>query len=207
MLLIGLTGPSGAGKSTVAELFRAAGLPILDADAIYKDLLIPPSPCLDELAKVFGKKILTPEGTLDRKHLASVVFSSPDDLQKLNRVSHKYVMEEVRRQVKKMQNLGTRAAIFDAPQLFEAGADRDCDVIVSVIADTDSRIRRIVSRDGITEEAARQRIAAQYPEEFFRSRSDYIIENNCPTEELMVPVNNILKKLGLISEGNGENHV
>ena len=198
MLVIGLTGPTGAGKSRVAELFSAFGLPILNADDVYHALLIPPSPCLEELTDRFGREILTEAGTLDRKTLGKIVFSNPEELAALNAISHHYVMAEIRRKLDQLRRAEAIAAIIDAPQLFEAGADRDCNVIVSVLADRELRINRIMNRDRISSEEAIQRIAAQKSDTFFRAHSDYVIENNESPERLLASVRKILTEMGVL---------
>lgn len=178
MLTVGLTGPSGAGKSVVGSLFAECGIPVLDADRIYHDLLIPPSACLDEIAAHFGKEILAGDGTLDRAKLGKIVFSDADALAALNAVAHRHVMREMRRQAEGYRLAGKPAVVYDAPQLFEAGADRDCDVVVSVLAAPEIRIARMMARDGITRERAIARMAAQKSDDFFRAHSDYVLEND-----------------------------
>ena len=201
MLVIGLTGPSGAGKGTVAELFSAYGLPVMNADEIYHQLLVPPSLCLDELTDRFGVGILTAEGTLNRRALGKIVFSDPVSLEALNTIAHHHVMHEIRRRLELLRRADTRAAVIDAPQLFEAGADRDCNVIVSVLADKRLRLDRIMRRDGINAEMALQRIEAQKTDAFFRSHSDYVIENNTVPEALLPEVRRILCEMGVLSCG------
>ncbi|MBE6602353.1 MAG: dephospho-CoA kinase [Ruminococcaceae bacterium] len=198
MLVIGLTGPTGAGKGCVAELFASYGLPILDADAIYHELLCPPSACLDALTERFGNTILNAEGTLNRRALAGIVFSSESALADLNRIAHRYVMEEIRRRLDHLRKENTVAAVLDAPQLFEAGAANDCNVIVSVLADPALRLERIVRRDGIGRETAKERMDAQYSDAFFRAHSDYVIENNDSTEQLLPTVRKILTEMGVL---------
>lgn len=200
MLTIGLTGPSGAGKSTVAELFASFGLPILDADRIYRALLVPPSDCLNELTHHFSKEILLPDGTLDRQLLGRLVFTNPTELEALNRITHRYVMQDVSHKLRDLRESGCIAAVFDAPQLFEAGADRLCNVVVSVLAAPELRLARIVQRDAIREEDAARRMAAQKPDIFFRTHSDYIIENNGSTEALLSAVRRILTEVGVLEE-------
>ncbi len=200
MLVIGLTGPSGSGKSRIAEIFTDYGLPLIDADRVYHELLAPPSPCLDELADHFGVGILTPNGLLDRRALGRIVFSDPQALADLNGIAHRYVMAEIRRRLEQLRRNGTTAAVIDAPQLFEAGADRDCNVIVSVLADKMTRLERIVRRDGIEPEIALQRINAQKSDDFFRTHSDYIIENNDSAERLLPQIRNILCEMGVLSK-------
>ena len=197
MLVIGLTGPSGAGKSTVSRLFASFGLPVLNADEIYHALLIPPSECLGELTAYFGREILRPDGTLDRPALGRLVFDRPEELERLNAISHRHVLREVRRRLRTLRDEGTPAAVLDAPQLFESGADRDCNVIVSVLADAELRLHRILLRDGISPEDAVRRIRAQKSDSFFRSHSDYIIENNGNAESLLPQVRAILSETGV----------
>ncbi|MBQ9773092.1 MAG: dephospho-CoA kinase [Clostridia bacterium] len=198
MLLIGLTGPSGAGKSAVARLFADYGLPILDADEIYHALLVPPSPCLGELTLRFGTDILNADGTLNRPALGRIVFSDPAALSDLNTISHRYVMEDVRARVEHLRRRGTRAAVLDAPQLFEAGANRICSTIVAVLADRSLRLERIMMRDGLDTDSALRRINAQKSDDYFRAHADYIIENSGNAEHLAPAVHRILCETGVI---------
>ena len=198
MLVIGLTGPSGAGKSSVADLFAAHALPVINADEVYHALLIPPSLCLDELTHRFGLGILAPNGTLNRHALAEIVFSDTDALAALNEITHHHVMSEIRRRLEQLRQENVVAVVIDAPQLFEAGAEKDCNVIVSVLAEKQLRLRRIMMRDGITEEAAIGRMAVQKSDEFFRAHSDYVIENNESGDLLSDAVRKILSEMGVL---------
>lgn len=199
MLLIGLTGPSGAGKSTVGQLFASFGLPVLNADDIYHTLLTPPSECLSDISACFGQEILKPDGTLNRQVLASIVFNDPHELEKLNHITHSHVLRDFRRQLKKIRDDGIPAAVFDAPQLFESGANRECNIVVSVLAEEETRIQRIIARDGISRQSALDRIRAQKSDHFFRTHSDYIIENNLNTDALISQVKRILQETGVLS--------
>lgn len=198
MLVIGLTGPSGSGKSSIAEIFTAYGLPIINADEVYHKLLEPPSLCLEELTDHFGVGILGEDGRLNRRALGAIVFSSPEELEALNTITHHHVMAEIRKKLEQLRRDDTRAAVIDAPQLFEAGADRDCNVIVSVLAEKSLRLERIMRRDGITAEAAMRRIDAQKTDAFFRTHSDYVIENNDSADRLLPEVKRILTEMGVL---------
>ena len=198
MLLIGLTGPSGAGKSTVSRLFASLGLPILDADAIYHTLLTPPSECLSDITECFGRQILRPDGTLDRAALASIVFHDPAELEKLNHITHSHVLRDVRRQLRRLRDEGVPAAVLDAPQLFESGADKECNIVISVVASEETRLHRLVERDGISHQAALERIRAQKSELFFRTHSDYVIENDLGVEALVPQIRGILAETGVL---------
>ena len=200
MLVIGLTGPTGAGKGAVASIFARYGIPVINADCVYHELIAPPSSCLQELTEVFGKQILLADGSLDRRALGGIVFSDPAAREKLNSITHRYVMEEVQGQMERFRREGVRVAVFDAPQLFEAGAHRACGAVVSVLADRGLRLERIIARDGLTAEAAMRRILAQKSDEFFKTHSDYIVENNGSLESLAPQVHRILLALGVISQ-------
>ena len=200
MLVIGLTGPTGAGKGAVASIFADYGIPVINADRVYHELITPPSSCLQELVEEFGKQILLADGRLDRRALGGIVFSDPAAREKLNSITHRYVMEEVQGQMERFRREGVRVAVFDAPQLFEAGAHRACGAVISVLADRGLRLERIMARDGLTAEAAMRRILAQKSDEFFKTHSDYIVENNGSLESLAPQVHRILLALGVISQ-------
>lgn len=180
MLTIGLTGPSGAGKGTVAALFGSYGIPSIDTDAVYHSLLVPPSPCLDELAARFGPSILTAEGRLDRKALASLVFAPHHEaeLADLNRIAHRHVLEEARRRLAVYADEGRAAVLVDAPQLFESGFDKECHRILVVLAPYRTRLERVMARDGISREQAEARLNAAHSDEFFRARADMVMIND-----------------------------
>ncbi len=200
MLTVGLTGPSGSGKGLIASLFARYGVPSIDTDAVYHELLIPPSPCLDELVERFGEDILAPDGrTLDRAALAATVFAPghEEDLHDLNAISHRHVLREVRAVLEVNRLSDVPAVLVDAPQLFESGFDRECDCILSVLAPREVRLGRIMARDGLTTERATARLDAQLPDEVFRERSDHVIVNDGTPEEAETAVRRILQEWGI----------
>lgn len=134
MLTIGLTGPTGAGKSTVAQLFASFGLPVIDADQVWRTLLIPPRTVFPSWSGASGGRFSPRTGRWTGGALGRTVFSDPAELEALNALSHRYIMTDVGRRLRRLREEGCRAAVFDAPQLFEAGADRICSIIVSVLA-------------------------------------------------------------------------
>ena len=190
MLTVGLTGPSGAGKGTVASLFAAHGIPSVDTDRVYHDLLVPPSPCLDELTARFGREILCPDGTLNRGALAAIVFAEghEDDLADLNAITHRHILGVVRERLAAYAADGIPAVLVDAPQLFESGFDVECDFILSVLAPYEVRLARIIARDGLDEARARARLDASHTDDFFIQRSHAVIVNggepNAPEAEV-----------------------
>lgn len=200
MLVIGLTGPTGAGKGAVAAIFEGYGIPVINADRVYHELITPPSSCLQELVEAFGKEILLPDGSLNRRTLASMVFSDPSAQELLNTITHRYVMEEIKTRMERLRREGVPVAALDAPQLFEAGAHKACGAVISVLADRQTRLERIMHRDSITADAAMRRILAQKSDEFFKTHSDYIIENSGNIELLAPQIHRILAELGVISQ-------
>lgn len=195
MLLIGLCGGSGAGKGTVAELFLKHGIPSIDADAVYRDLTAPGSRLPVIISKMFGEQTLTPDGGLNRKKLAEIVFSDKEKLKNLNLITHAEIITETERRLKKYKAEGYPALIFDAPQLFESGFNKRCDVIISVVAPLETRIERLLSRDGITEEAARKRISSQLSDDYIMERSDFVIVNDGDMEYLRQQTDELVKIL------------
>lgn len=188
MKIIGLTGPSGAGKSTLCEKFEALGIPCINTDEIYHEITSKPSPCIDELKEKFGAGIINDDGSLNRQALAKLVFEGDNkekNLENLNATTHKYVWEETNRILTEYMNKGTKAAVIDAPALFSSkifiGA---CDLIISVLCEKETRVQRIMTRDGVSKEEALARINAQPNDEFFIENSDYYVTNGGTKDEM-----------------------
>lgn len=201
MLIIGLTGPSGAGKGVVCAAMAAYGIPSIDTDRVYHELLVPPSACLDALVDRFGKAILSPDGTLDRRALAAIVFAEghEDDHLALNTITHRYVLDEVRKLCRAYESEGRTAVLVDAPLLFESGFDTECDVTLAVLADRALRHERIMARDGLSYEAANARLRAQKPDEFYLSRADHAIRNDGQMSQVERDVKRFLTESGVIA--------
>ena len=178
MKIIGITGPSGAGKSYLSEFLRKKNIPVLDADEIYHSLLVPPSDCLDAIREAFGDGVIREDGSLDRRALSTLVFGSEEKLELLNSTVLGFVLDRVREIFKDCERDGVSVAGVDAPTLIESGFYTECDTVISVLANRDTRVARIILRDGITEESARARVDAQRADSFYTERSDIVVENN-----------------------------
>ena len=192
MIIIGLCGGSGAGKGTVADCFMKHGIPSVDTDAVYRELTTRGSSLLLELADAFGSDILTEEGDLNRKRLAQIVFSDSEKHKLLNSITHKKILQEAEVRFKRYADEGIPAAICDAPLLFESGFYKKCNVIIAVTAPTERRIARLVKRDGISEEAARQRISSQLSDEYLTEHSDHVIVNDGDVSQLQMQINKLV---------------
>lgn len=203
LFIIGLTGPSGAGKSLVASLMSGYGFPVIDADAVYHELLIPPSKCLDALVEAFSGQILNPDGTLNRPALSRIVFEDSDagreKKAQLNRITHRFVIEETHRRLDAYRAQGVRCAVIDAPLLLEANMHRDCNFTVAVLADKDVRLHRLLARDHATEQAILSRMRAQPDDEFYRSQVDAVLYNNGDTAAIEADVLALCRRLGVLT--------
>ncbi|MBR0142084.1 MAG: dephospho-CoA kinase [Ruminococcus sp.] len=178
LMIVGLTGQTGAGKSTVSRIFSENGFKVINADIIARKVVEKGTPCLAEISDYFGLSILNADGTLNRKALAEIVFTDRAKLETLDTIIYPYITGEILRLIRKYSAEGEKFILLDAPTLFESRADDFCDIIISVLADADIRLKRITARDNISEEQARQRMNSQLSEDFFISHSDYIIKNN-----------------------------
>lgn len=171
-MILGITGGTGCGKTTLLSLIRERGGLVLDCDEIYHGLLASDPALLAVIGQRFPGTVTG--GTLDRKKLGAIVFADEKALADLNRLTHRAVRAEVER---RLENTPRLAAI-DAIALFESGLDPLCDVTVAVTAPLESRVKRLMARDGISEDYARSRIAAQHGDEWFASRCDACLVND-----------------------------
>ncbi len=195
MLVIGLTGPSGSGKGKIAEILSEYNVEHINADSVYHNILIPPSPCLDELVENFGYGILNAGGQLDRRALSALVFGEENKqkLEKLNRITHKYVCARIRQIIRYFESINCNACVIDAPLLLESGLQHDCDFVISVLADKELRAQRIAKRDNISIEDANLRISSQKPDSFYIEGSDAVVYNNGDEDALRASLLDCLK--------------
>lgn len=193
--IIGLTGPTGSGKSTVSGFFRESGFVIINADDIARKALAPDSSCLGQLCTAFGSDIVNQDGTVNRQLLAGRAFASKEKTSLLNNITHPWIFLEVLRICRENIDSGRNRIVFDAPVLFESNSDIMCDSVVSVIAPKELRIKRLVRRDGLTKEEIEKRILAQNDDEFYISKSDYVIDGSSSLDEIRLKVNEIITEI------------
>lgn len=192
--VIGITGKSGSGKSTAAAYLKSLGAKTIDADEIYKNLLKTCAPMKAEMAEAFGA-VFDKNGMLDRKKLASLVFSDEKSHQKLNQITHRYVLLEMEREIKKLKEQSAPLIVIDAPLLLESGAGRFCDLIAGVIAEEDQSALRLAQRDRLSEKEVSMRLNAQPREDFYRERCDVILENRGDREDFLQKVNDLYRRM------------
>ena len=199
--VLGLTGPTGSGKSAVAKIFCDKGYKLVDADKIARDVVSVGSPVIDKLADRFGEDIVLPDGNIDRKLLSSRAFSSKENTKALNEITHPAIVELVRKSIEDYAMNGYTRIIYDAPLLFESGTDKLCDKVLSVVADKDIRVERLKARDNISEFEIKKRIDAQFDNEFYTSKSDFVIENNLGLEAFSEKTEQVFCKIEKVNNG------
>ena len=181
MIKIGICGSSGSGKGYVCKLFSTYGYKWIDTDRVYRDLATPKSECVKELKEYFGASILNPDGSLNRKELSKSVFegeNSKERLNQLNKITHFYIQRETERIIKESEQNGYKGVLVDAPVLFESGFYILCDVTICVTAPLNTKLQRIISRDGITYEKALARVSNQLTDDELRAKCTYEIDNS-----------------------------
>jgi dephospho-CoA kinase len=179
VLKVGLTGGIASGKSTVARVFAELGAHVIDADAVARDLVPPGSPALAQVAKVFGTRVLRPDGALDRAALGAIVFADDEKRRTLEDILHPPILEEIDRRVAELERSGTvGTVVVDAALILELGLQARYDAVVVVWATPEQQEQRLVRRDGISAEEARRRIAAQMPLAQKRLRGDFVVDNS-----------------------------
>lgn len=193
MTVIGVTGPSGAGKSLFCSYLEELGCLHLDCDKIYHDLVDSPSDCTRALEAEFGAKIIKPDGSLDRFALGAIVFApGADKLRaKLNEITHAFVLAEVRQAIAETNKT---CAVIDAPLLFEANFEKECNFTVALLASPELRLSRLTLRDKRTAEALKARMNAAPADEFYSSRATYTVINDGDADKLRAAANDIFYK-------------
>ena len=178
-LIVGITGPTGAGKTSALRALEQLGGCVLDCDAIYHDMLRSDDGLRRALTDAFGS-VFTADGQLDRQKLGTLVFGDPQQLVRLNTIIYAHLPRELERRM-----AASPAPIIgiDAINLVESGLSKLCDRTLAVLAPVEDRIRRIMARDGISDEYARLRVAAQKDDAFYRTHCTDILENTSPAPE------------------------
>lgn len=191
-MILGITGGTGSGKTTLLDVIRECGGTVLDCDAIYHQLLQTDAELLQAIEMRFPGVV--EQGGLNRKKLGNIVFSEKAALEDLNRITHSAVKREVLCKLKEE----TKLTAIDAIGLFEGGLAELCHVTVAVTAPLEDRVKRLMGRDGISEEYARSRISAQHDEAWFREKCGHVLVNDGNIETFQAKCLAFLCSLGIM---------
>lgn len=178
MKIIGVTGNSGSGKSFICEILlnKHNNAIIVDADKIAKEMSNIDTLYYKEIINVFGKNIVKENLEIDRKLLAKIIFNDDEKRQKLNSITFKYVVDEIKNKIK--LNNDKSIILIDAPLLFESGLDKICDITIGVVSNEDIKIDRICKRDKLSIKQAKDRLKVQMNDEILKEKCDFILDNN-----------------------------
>ena len=190
-MILGLTGGSGTGKSSACEFFAKKGFVIIDMDKLSRKVCRKGERCLKEIIEYFGRDIIDDEGELIRKKLGDIVFADGEKLEVLNRITHKYILKETTAIIKENRD---KDIVLDAAVLFESGAHTLCTDTLCILADEKVRLSRIMKRDSLSEESAKNRIESQPDDKFYIARCDVALYNNGTAEELYAKLGGIYGK-------------
>lgn len=180
MLVIGITGPTGAGKTTLLREVEQLGGTVIDCDGVYHELLKSDTALQNSLEEAFGP-LRDASGHIDRKKLGAVVFHDPDKLERLNAIAWQRVTGRVCAVLEECRKQGDALAAIDAIALLESPLHKLCQLTVAVLAPPQVRVRRIMAREGISEEYAWSRVRAQKPDAYFIRGCDHTLINDYPT--------------------------
>ncbi|WP_322796617.1 dephospho-CoA kinase [Tepidiforma sp.] len=188
MHVIGLTGGIASGKSTVTSFFRERNIPVIDADQLGHRTYEPGTETYERVIEAFGRDIVAPDGTIDRRVLGGRVFGRPDELKRLTDIVWPGIRKLASEQLAEFEAAGNQLVVLEAAVLFEAGWEDLVDEVWVVVVDPEIAVQRLASRNGLDPEAARARIASQLSNEERIARGDVVIENNGTLEELQARI-------------------
>ena len=177
MVRTGLTGGIATGKSYCLSRFAALGVPVIDADIVAREVVAPGTAALQMISTRFGRSVISADGTLDRAALAAIVFSDRTARADLESIVHPEVYRRINDWFAN-QPSRVRIAMADIPLLFETGHEHDFDRVVVCACEPFEQLRRLIERDGLPEEAARARLAAQWPIGEKVARADHVIRTD-----------------------------
>ena len=196
MILVGLTGGVATGKSTVAEMFKRCGARTIDADLLARAVVEPGKPAWRAIVTAFGKTVLNPDRTLNRRVLGAIVFQNPSRLRRLEQIIHPPVARQQAKLTRQAAREDPKAVvIYDVPLLFETGIDRRVAKTIVVTADRETQIARLKQRNGLTRADAIRRIRSQMPLKQKVAAAHYVLDGTNPRTRLRAQVRRLYREL------------
>lgn len=199
-MIIGLTGSIASGKSTVSKMLAELGYPVVDADLVARQVVEPGTETLKKIEAIFGSGVILPDGTLDRPKLGQIIFSDPASRQQLNAVIHPAIRKEILRQRDDFLAQGHQTVVLDIPLLFESKLLNFAEKILVVSVREETQLKRLMDRNGLTEQEAQKRIGSQLPMAVKEAGADAVIFNDGTVEETNQQLLHILRNWGLENE-------
>lgn len=200
-LRVALTGGIATGKTHCRRRFESHGLPTIDADRLARNAVEPGTPALQAIAAHFGPAALDDVGRLDRRALAKMVFGQPEELRFLESVVHPVVYDAIARWFETLEVRGEPIGVADIPLLYETGRAADFDRVVVAACTPEQQLSRLMTRDGLAEGDAHQRIASQWPLDRKVHAADFVIDTSGSLEETDRQVADVVQALTALSAG------
>jgi len=195
MKVIGLTGGIGSGKSTVSQFLQELGAVLIDADKVGHEAYQPNTDTWREVVAAFGKQILAPDNSIDRKKLGGIVFSSPESLARLNQIVHPRMYEMMKSHIEEYRQQGVDVVVLEAAILLEAGWNRLVDEVWVTAAPESTVVERTMERTGLPEEQILARMRSQMSPEERAKHADVVINNDGTQDELKAKVKELWEGL------------
>ncbi|MCC5876186.1 MAG: dephospho-CoA kinase [Candidatus Sumerlaeia bacterium] len=192
-LILGLTGSLGSGKSFVSSLFTLCHAKVICADQLAREAVKQGTAAFEEIRRTFGESVVAPDGSLDRQHLARIVFRDPPKRKKLESIVHPHVRERELELIG--QYRGFPLVVLDVPLLYESGMDAHCHKVAVVTIGDEQRIERLKRDRSMTREEIEERLAAQMPQEEKAGRADFLIDNSGTRQQTAMQLNQILGQI------------
>ena len=192
---LGITGGVGSGKSMVCDYLKDKGMTVVSTDELARKAVMPGSLAYDKIVSYFGKEILSPDGTLNRKALRGIITRDKVKKEALERFVHPEVFVEMEKEFEASKKRRDPVIAVEVPLLFEAGMETFFDFVVTVTVKSDVKTKRLMSRDQITREEAEALMGIQMPEEQKLEKSNFVIDNNGSPEETRIRVDQFYEDL------------
>ncbi|GIP33737.1 dephospho-CoA kinase [Paenibacillus sp. J2TS4] len=195
---IGLTGGIASGKSTVATVLVERGALLIDADQIAREVVLPGTPLLAQVAAHFGQAVLNPDGSLNRKKLGEIVFADPAARKDLEGLLHPQIRALMKQRMLEAEAADPhRLVVVDVPLLFESGLQAMFEQVMVVYVSRATQLTRLMARDGLTAEQAQRRLDAQMAIEEKKERADIVIDNEGSLSDTERQIDHFLEGKGL----------
>lgn len=194
MRRIALTGGIATGKSYVARRLRDLGIPVVDADVLARRVVEPGTPALDAIGARFGAGVIQPDGSLDRKALADIVFRDAEARRDLEAITHPAVRGAIEAFFRELP-AAAPLAVADIPLLYETGREKDFSQVIVAACPPELQLARVMNRDGASREEAERRLAAQWPIDDKVKRADYVIWTTGTYDETDAQIGRVLTSL------------
>ena len=194
-LVLGITGGIASGKSSVAAIFAEFGAAVVSADRLAREAVAPGTATLAALVEAFSPQILAATGELDREVLGRLVFADPAARERLNAITHPAIARLSTARLSALRHAGLPLVVYEAPLLFEAGAQQRVDRVLVVVTEPGVQRRRLAERDGLAPAEIDRRIAAQWPQSEKVARADFVIDNSGTLEQTRAQVSALYHSL------------